>query len=116
MNQLFTVGIGVSSMEMPLKMPKARGNPVTISVFVDANHAGNVMMRQLNTSISLYVKNAAIVWYSKRQNTVKAATFGSEFVALRIFLELIVAMCYKLRMLEFQLIVLQMYFVIIMVW
>jgi hypothetical protein len=33
----------------------------------------------------------------KRQNTVKAATFGSEFVALRICKELIIALRYKLR-------------------
>jgi len=31
--------------EMPPKMPEPRGNPVTISAFVDANHAGNVVMR-----------------------------------------------------------------------
>ena len=39
-----------------------------------------------------------IIWFSKRQNTVEAATFGSEFVALRIYKELIVALRYKLRM------------------
>ena len=42
--------------------------------------------------------NAPIVWYSKRQNTVESATFGSEFVALRVCKELIVALRYKLRM------------------
>jgi hypothetical protein len=55
--------------ELPPKMPKPRGQRVTISAFVDAN---------------LYVQNALILWYSKRQNTVEAATFGSEMVALRI--------------------------------
>jgi hypothetical protein len=84
--------------EMPPKILKVRGTLVTISAFVDANHAGNVMMSRLHTGIILYVQNALIVWNSKRQNTVEAATFGSEFVALRITKELIVAMCYKLRM------------------
>ena len=46
----------------------------------------------------LFVQNAPIIWFSKRQNTVEAATFGSEFVALRICKELIVALRYKLRM------------------
>jgi hypothetical protein len=50
----------------------------------NANHAGNVMMRHLHTGIILYVQNAPIVWYSKRQNMVEAATFKSKFVALRI--------------------------------
>ena len=36
--------------------------------------------------------------YSKRQNTVEAATYGSELVALRIAVEQILGMRYKLRM------------------
>ena len=44
------------------------------------------------------MQNAPIIWFSKRHNTVEAATFGSEFVALRICKELIVALHYKLRM------------------
>ena len=38
------------------------------------------------------------MWFSKRKNTVEAATFGSDFVALRICKELIFALRYKLRM------------------
>ena len=30
--------------ELPARMPAPLGNPVTISAFVDANHAGNVVM------------------------------------------------------------------------
>jgi hypothetical protein len=71
---------------------------VTISSFVDANHAGNVITRRSHTGIFLFVQNAPIIWFSKRQNTVEAATFGSKFVALRICKELIVALRYKLRM------------------
>jgi hypothetical protein len=54
-------------------------------------------MRCLHTGI-IYVQNALILWYSKRLNTVEAATFGSEMVALWICKELIVVMLYKLRM------------------
>ena len=31
--------------ELPAQMPELLGNPVTISAFVDANYAGNVVMR-----------------------------------------------------------------------
>jgi hypothetical protein len=79
-------------------MPEPRGRSVTISLFVDANHAGNVITRRSHTGIFLFVQNAPIIWFSKRQNTVEAATFGSEFVALRICKEMIVALRYKLRM------------------
>ena len=79
-------------------MPDPRGNVVRISAFVDDNHAGNVVTRQSHSGIIIFVQNAPIIWFSKRQNTVEAATFGSEFVALRICKELIVALRYKLRM------------------
>ena len=84
--------------ELPPKMPKPLGKPVNIYAFVDANHAGNDVTRRSHTGIIIYVQNAPIIWFSKRQNTVEAATFGSEFVALRICKELIVALRYKLRM------------------
>ena len=75
-----------------------RGNMVTTSAFVDANHAGNIVTRRSHSGIMVFVQNAPIIFYSKRQHTVEAATFGSEFVALRICKELIVALRYKLRM------------------
>ena len=84
--------------ELPPNMPEPRGHSVSISAFVDANHAGNVVTRRSHSGIFIFVQNAPIIWYSKRQNTVEAATFGSEFVALRICKELIVALRYKLRM------------------
>ena len=84
--------------EMLRQAPEPRGNLVNMSVFVDANHAGNVVTHRSHTGIIIYVCNAMIIWYSKRQNTVEAATFGSEFIALRICKELIVGLRYKLRM------------------
>ena len=84
--------------ELPPKMPEPRGNVVKISAFVDANHAGYVVIPQSYSGIIIFVKNAPIIWLSKRQNTVEAATFGSEFVALLICKDLIVLLRYKLRM------------------
>ena len=51
--------------ELPPNMPKLRGHPVTISAFVDANHAGNVVMRRSHSGIFLFVQNAPIIWFSK---------------------------------------------------
>ena len=84
--------------ELPPKMPEPLGHPVHIYVFVDANHAGNLVTRRSHTGILLYVQNSPIVWLSQRQNTVETSTFGSEFVALRVARDLTVAMRYKLRM------------------
>jgi hypothetical protein len=84
--------------ELPPKQPRPLGKPVQIFAFVDANHAGNVVTRRSHTGILIFIQNAPIIWYSKRQNTVESATFGSEFVALRTAKDLIVALRYKLRM------------------
>ena len=45
----------------------------------------------------IYINNAPIIWYSKRQNTVETSSFGSEYVALRICVKMIEALRYKLR-------------------
>ena len=85
-------------VEEELPMPEPRGSPVIISAFVDADHAGTVVTRRSHTGIIIFVQNNPIIWFSKRQNTVEAATFGSKFVALRICKELIFALRYKLWM------------------
>ena len=41
---------------------------------------------------------APIIWYSKKQNTVEASTFGSEFVAMKVATEMNKALRYKLQM------------------
>jgi ribosomal protein L31E len=83
---------------LPNNMPEPLGNPVCIHTYVDANHAGNLANRRSHSGILIYVNNAPIIWFSKRQNTVESSSFGSEFVALRIAVELVEALRYKLRM------------------
>jgi hypothetical protein len=69
-----------------------------MNIFVDADHAGNRITRRLHTGILIYLNSAPILWYSKSQSTVETSTFGSEFIAMRIAIEMIEAMHYKLRM------------------
>jgi hypothetical protein len=83
---------------IPRDTPKPRGNVVSTHCFVDADHAGNRVTCRSQTGILIFVNRAPIIWYSKRQNTVETSTFGSEFVAMRIAVELIEALRYKLRM------------------
>ena len=82
---------------IPLKVIVPLGNGVRIRVYVDANHAGNMVNRRSHSGIIIYMNNAPIIWYSKRQNTVEASSFGSEYVALRIAKEMVEALRYKLR-------------------
>jgi hypothetical protein len=83
---------------VPPNAPKPRGNPVQINAFVDADHAGNRVTRRSQTGILIYLNCAPINWYSKSQSTVESSTFGSEFIALRILVEMLEGLRYKLRM------------------
>ena len=83
---------------LPPNAPPPRGKDVRIASYVDADHAGNLVTRRSHTGIIIYLNNAPIIWFSKRQNTVESSSFGSEFVALRISTDLIEALRYKLRM------------------
>jgi hypothetical protein len=83
---------------IPMNAPQPRGKPVIVSCFVDADHAGNRITRRSHTGIIILCNRAPILWFSKRQNTVETSSFGSEFVAARIAVELIEGLRYKLRM------------------
>ena len=83
----------------PPRKPIPRGKSVQITVFCDANHAGNILTRRSQTGIIIYLNMTPILWISKRQNTVESSTFGSEFLALKHATELIKGLRYKLMML-----------------
>ena len=66
-----------------------RDNPGLVTICLDVGWAYHTI---------LFVNRAPVVWYSKRQNTVGTSTFGSKFVAMRISVEIVEALRYKLRM------------------
>ena len=84
--------------DVPPNAPKPRGEPVQITCFVDADHAGDQVTRRSRTGILIFVNKSPIMFYSKRQNTVETSTFGSEFVAMKHSVEMVKALKYKLRM------------------
>jgi hypothetical protein len=83
--------------QMPSNAPEPRGKEVQISCFVDASHADDVINRRSTTGFIIFINKTPIIWYSKRQNCIETSTYGSEFTALRIATEHIIALRYKLR-------------------
>lgn len=83
---------------IPHNMPEPRGKSVVVSCFVDASHANCMMTRRSHTGIIFMVNKAPIMWYSRRQDTVEAATMGSEAIAMRIAMDMNDGLRYKLRM------------------
>ena len=82
---------------VPTDAPQPKGHQVQMSCFVDASHADDVLNRRSTTGFIIFLNKTPIIWYSKRQNCIETSTYGSEFTALRIATEHIVALRYKLR-------------------
>ena len=83
---------------VPPKAPELWGRSLSMSCFVDADHAGCRVSRRLHSGVLIYINRAPIIWFLKRQNTVESSTFGSEFVAMKQAVELVEGLRYKLRM------------------
>ena len=83
---------------MPFDMPRAKGRPVMITSYVDASHGANKVTRKSHTGYIIFMNRAPILWYSKRQQTVETSAFSSEMLALKVCVEAIQGLRYKLRM------------------
>ena len=84
---------------MPSNVPQALGQGVLMTCYVDADQAGCQVTRRSHTGIVIFLNRSPILWFSKRQNTVETSSFTSEFIALRIAVELMEGLRYRLRML-----------------
>lgn len=83
---------------LPPDAPPQRGASVQSNGFVDADHAGNKDTCRSQTGILVCLNCAPILLYSKAQNMAESSIFGSEFIAMRISVELLEALRCKLCM------------------
>ena len=84
--------------QIPGDMPKARGESVVMTAYVDASHAANKVTRRSHTGFVIFLNRAPIYWFSKRQQTVESSAFSSEFIAMKACVEEIRGLSYKLCM------------------
>jgi hypothetical protein len=88
---------GNGTEQVPSDMPTPLGKSVTLSCFVDANLMHDFVTGRSATGILHMMNSTPIDWFSKRQDTVETATYGSEFVAARIATEQIMDIRHTLR-------------------
>jgi hypothetical protein len=60
---------------------------VTLTHYVDANLMHNTISGISVTGIVHMINKPPFDWYSKKQATVEAASYGSEFVVTRVCVE-----------------------------
>jgi hypothetical protein len=85
-----------TSEEIPKDLPPEKGPRIKMTVYVDADHAHDLVTRKTITGILVMLNNTPIRWISKRQKTVETSTYGSELVASRVATELILEIRYML--------------------
>ena len=70
--------------QIPHDTPEPLGKEVVTTTYDDANLYHDMLTGRAVTGILHLLNGMPIDWYSKRQDTVETATYGSEFVAARI--------------------------------
>jgi hypothetical protein len=75
--------------EIPKNLPSGKGPRVRMTVYVDADHAHDLVTRRYITGIIVMLNYTPIRWISKCQKTVETSTYGSKLVASRVAIELI---------------------------
>jgi len=83
--------------DIPDDMPEPKGKTVRLTCYVDANLMHDFITGRSATGILHLMNLTPIDWFSKRQDTVETATYGSEFVAARIATEQIMDIRNTLR-------------------
>jgi hypothetical protein len=83
---------------VPPNAPTPRGKDVDLRMFADSDHAGDKRTRRSRTGFIIFLNMAPIVWFSKKQATIKTSVFGAEFVATKQGMECLRGLRYKLRM------------------
>ena len=68
-----------------------------ITTFVDANLMADITTGRSQTGTIHLLNKTPIEWFSKRQNAVETATYGSEFVAARTAVDQIIELRHTLR-------------------
>ena len=83
---------------IPPDAPPPRGKEVVMRLFVDSSHADDKKTRRSRTGYFVFLNMAPVAWLSKKQATVETSVFGAEFVAMKLGMEHVRSLRYKLRM------------------
>ena len=82
---------------LPKDAPKPLGKHVTLTHYFDANLYHDMVSGRSVTGILHLINKTPIDWFSKKQETVETATYGSEFIAARTCVDQIIDLRNTLR-------------------
>ena len=82
---------------IPDDSPKSYGPSVSLTTFVDANLCHDMVSGKSITGIIHFLNKTPIDYYTKKQPVVETATYGSEYMAVRVATEQIIELRTFLR-------------------
>ena len=88
---------GNTKEDIPPKSPEPRGKEVDLRFFFDSDHAGDKLTRRSRTVYIIFLNNDPIAWFSKNKETIETSGFGVDFVVMKIGMETLWGLQYKLR-------------------
>ena len=83
---------------IPPNAPVPRGKEVDLRIFVDSDHAEDKLTRRYISGYIIFLNNDTIAWLSKKQETINTSVFGADFFVIKIGMETLRGLQYKLRM------------------
>jgi hypothetical protein len=83
---------------IPSSAPELRGKEVNLRLYVDSDYDEGKRTRRLFTCFFVFMSTALVQWFSKQHATTETSVFGAEFVAMKIRMESLRGLRYKLRM------------------
>ena len=82
--------------EVPKDCPEPRGYPVVTTSYCDDNLMHDMVTGRSVTGVLYFLNKTPIEWFSKRQNNVETAVYGSKFMVGRVAVEQIMEIRYML--------------------
>jgi hypothetical protein len=83
--------------DIPTDAPEPLGNYVLLTHYLAANLYHDMLMGRSVSGILHFMNQTPMDWYSKKQGSVETATFRSEFMASRTFVEQVIDLRLTLR-------------------
>ncbi len=83
---------------IPSNAPEPCGKNIDLLLYVDSDHAGEKRTCRSRMGFFVFMNTALVQWFSKQQATIETSVFGAEFVAMKIGMESLRGLRYKLRM------------------
>ena len=81
------------TIDQGIVFPKTSGSMLQLTVFSDADMAGDIDVRQSTSSVLVFLRSSPILWLSLKQKVVALSTCEAKYVAVATLACQVVWLC-----------------------